>query len=77
VLILWGWAALISFGSLTILFFKVRYVVTGMLMAAVVLSVLTLFPYLRRRIPELRQENESERGAQHAAEPRRGKRRRM
>lgn len=77
VLILWGWAALISFGSLTILFFKVRYVVTGMLMAAVILSVLTLFPYLRRRIPELRQENESERGAQHAAEPRRGKRRRM
>lgn len=30
VLILWGWAALIAFGSLTILFFKAQHVAVGM-----------------------------------------------
>ncbi|MFR0618799.1 MraY family glycosyltransferase [Bifidobacterium thermophilum] len=57
VLILWGWAALISFGSVTILFFPVRYVVIGFLVAAAVLTVLTMLPYLRRRIPEIMEED--------------------
>lgn len=56
-LILWGWAALISFGSVTILFFPVRYVVIGFLVAAAVLTVLTMLPYLRRRIPEIMEED--------------------
>lgn len=54
VLILWGWAALISFGSIMILFFKAVYVMIGMIIAAVLLTVLTMMPYLRRRLPELR-----------------------
>ncbi|WP_236630908.1 MraY family glycosyltransferase [Bifidobacterium aemilianum] len=56
VLILWGWAALISFGSIMILFFKAVYVLVGMLLAAVVLTVLTMSPYLLRRAREIRQE---------------------
>ena len=54
VLILWGWAALIAFGSIMILFFKAVYVLIGMILAAVLLTVLTMMPYLRRRLPELR-----------------------
>lgn len=67
VLILWGWAALISFGSLTILFFEAQYVVIGMSVAAFVLAIITLFPYFRRRIPEMRKESELEKAAQHAS----------
>ncbi|RFT30214.1 undecaprenyl-phosphate alpha-N-acetylglucosaminyl 1-phosphate transferase, partial [Bifidobacteriaceae bacterium VN003] len=54
VLILWGWAALIAFGSIMILFFKAVYVLVGMILAAALLTVLTMMPYLRRRLPELR-----------------------
>ena len=54
VLILWGWAALIAFGSIMILFFKAMYVLIGMIVAAALLTVLTMLPYLRRRLPELR-----------------------
>lgn len=57
VLILWGWAALISFGSLMILFFKAKYVAIGFVIAAAALAVATMFPYLRRRIPQIRAEN--------------------
>ncbi|MCI1219291.1 MAG: undecaprenyl/decaprenyl-phosphate alpha-N-acetylglucosaminyl 1-phosphate transferase [Bifidobacterium sp.] len=52
VLILWGWAALISFGSVTILFFPPRYVVIGMGLASVALTVLTMLPYVMRRMRE-------------------------
>lgn len=49
VLILWGWAALISFGSIMILFFKAVYVVSFMLGAAGLLTIMTMMPYLRRQ----------------------------
>jgi UDP-GlcNAc:undecaprenyl-phosphate GlcNAc-1-phosphate transferase len=62
VLILWGWAALISFGSILLLFFRVAYVLTGMALVAVVLAVLTFLPYFNNRLPELR----AERAAEHA-----------
>ncbi|KFI46942.1 UDP-GlcNAc:undecaprenyl-phosphate GlcNAc-1-phosphate transferase [Bifidobacterium bohemicum] len=57
VLILWGWAALISFGSIMILFFPVMYVLVGMVIAAVVLAVFTMAPYVRSRLLEIRTEN--------------------
>ncbi|MFT8592080.1 MAG: MraY family glycosyltransferase [Bifidobacterium sp.] len=57
VLILWGWAGLISFGSIMILFFKAQYVAIGFVVAAIVLTIATLYPYYRRRIPEIREEN--------------------
>ena len=57
VLILWGWAALISFGSIMILFFKAQYVLIGFLIAAALLTVATMYPYLKHRIPEIREEN--------------------
>ncbi|OZG68657.1 MraY family glycosyltransferase [Bifidobacterium eulemuris] len=68
VLILWGWAALIAFGSLTILFFPIGYVLVGMAVAVALLSAATLFPYLKRRLPDIREEN-----AQFAAAKRQGK----
>ncbi|NEG89782.1 MraY family glycosyltransferase [Bifidobacterium aerophilum] len=69
VLTLWGWAALISFGSLMILFFKARYVAIGMAVAAVILTIITMYPYLKHRIPEIREENaEIERRARHIRE---------
>ncbi|OZG50184.1 MraY family glycosyltransferase [Bombiscardovia coagulans] len=57
VLILWGWAALFSFGSLTILFVPAGYAFIGFVAAAMLLTVATLYPYYRRRIPEIQQEN--------------------
>lgn len=57
VLILWGWAALISFGSIMILFFEAQYVVIGFVIAAIILTIATMYPYLRRRLPEIRTEN--------------------
>lgn len=62
VAILWSWAALIAFGSLMILFFKAWHVLLGMTVAAVVLAVITMYPYLKHRIPEIQAENE---GAKH------------
>lgn len=61
VLILWSWAALISFGSLFLLFYGFWKVVCGMALVAVVLLGITMYPYLKRRIPEIQQEN-----AEHA-----------
>ena len=67
VLILWGWASLIAFGSIMILFFKAQYVLIGFLIAAVLLTVATMYPYLKHRIPEIREENAiSGTDAQHA-----------
>ncbi len=66
VLILWGWAALIAFGSITILVVPAVYVFVGMAVAAVLLSAATLSPYLRHRLPEIRRENAELRAAQHA-----------
>ena len=70
VLILWGWAALIAFGSLTILFFKAQHVAVGMPIAVVVLTIATTYPYLRHRIPEIQAENltleSARKNAQHA-----------
>ncbi|MCI1218126.1 MAG: MraY family glycosyltransferase [Bifidobacterium crudilactis] len=57
VLILWGWAALIAFGSIMILFFEAEYVAIGFIIASIALTVVTLYPYYRRRIPEIRAEN--------------------
>ncbi len=54
VLILWAWAALISFGSLMVLFFSIWQVLIGMVLASVVLAIITLYPYLKRRVAELR-----------------------
>ena len=55
--ILWAWAALIAFGSLLILFFKAWHVAVGMAVAAAVLTVATLYPYLKRRLPDIAEEN--------------------
>lgn len=57
VMILWGWAALFSFGSLTILFVPASYALIGLIVATILLTIATLYPYYRRRIPEIRQEN--------------------
>lgn len=57
VLILWAWAALISFGSLMILFIPAWLVLIGMIVAAAVLTVITMYPYLKHRLVELREED--------------------
>ena len=66
VLILWGWAALISFGSIMTLFFKAQYVLVGFLIAAVVLTVATMYPYVKHRIPEMLEEDAAD-GGRHAS----------
>lgn len=65
VLILWGWAALISFGAILLLFLPFIPVAVGMAIIAVLLAVLTLLPYFNRRLPEIR----AERVAEHALKP--------
>ena len=60
VLILWAWAALISFGSLMILFIPAWLVLVGMAVAAVILTIITMYPYLRHRLVELRAEDAQE-----------------
>lgn len=57
VIILWGWAALFAVGSLTTLFFQLKHVIAGMCVSAIVLTILTMMPYMRKRIPEIRREN--------------------
>ena len=66
VLILWGWAALIAFGSIMTLFFKAQYVLVGFLIAAVVLTVATMYPYVKHRIPEMLEEDAAD-GGRHAS----------
>lgn len=48
VLILWGWAALIAFGSIILLFFTPWHVFIVFAVAAVVLTIATMSPYLNR-----------------------------
>ncbi len=48
VLILWGWAALIAFGSIMLLFFTPWHVFIVFAVAAVVLTIATMLPYLNR-----------------------------
>lgn len=67
VLTLWAWAALISFGSLMILFFQAQYVAIGFAVAVVVLSGVTLMPYMRHRIPEIREENAASKRGHHSS----------
>ncbi|MBF1677891.1 MAG: undecaprenyl/decaprenyl-phosphate alpha-N-acetylglucosaminyl 1-phosphate transferase, partial [Scardovia wiggsiae] len=49
VLILWAWAALISFSSVMTIFVRVRYVLIGAGIAAVLLTAATLAPYYKRK----------------------------
>lgn len=56
VLILWGWAAAIAFGSIATLFFPIWQVVIGFVIVVPLLTIATLMPYYRRRLPELRRE---------------------
>ena len=67
VLILWGWAALIAVGSIMTLFFKVHYVLIGFVIAVVLLTVVTMYPYLKRRLPEIAAENQSYASARRRA----------
>lgn len=48
VLILWGWAALIAFGSIMLLFFTPWHVFIVFAVAAVILTIATMAPYLNR-----------------------------
>ncbi len=48
VLILWGWAALIAFGSIMLLFFTAWHVFIVFAVTAVALTVATMSPYLNR-----------------------------
>lgn len=66
VLILWGWAALISFGSIMILFFRVRYVVIGMIAASLILTVFTMLPYFLQRLQERGDFRGGSRAPEHA-----------
>lgn len=57
VLILWGWAAVIAFGSVSLLFVPGWQVAIGACIVIPVLTVLTALPYLLRRIPQLQAEH--------------------
>ena len=48
VLILWGWAELIAFGSIMLLFFTPWHVFIVFAVAAVILTIATMAPYLNR-----------------------------
>lgn len=63
VLILWGWAALIAFGSLMLLFFRPIHVLVVFLAAAVALAVATMYPTIRRRMNGEAEELPEERDA--------------
>ena len=67
VTILWSWAALISFSSILILFFRIRYVAVGFAIAVVVLTIVTMYPYLKVRLPDLKRENAEYRAARRMA----------
>ncbi|KAB7789895.1 MraY family glycosyltransferase [Bifidobacterium leontopitheci] len=72
VLILWGWAALIAFGSIMILFFRADHVAIAFSVAVVVLTVATMYPYLKQRLPEIAEEDRTyeaaRRKARHASD---------
>lgn len=50
-LILWGWAALIAFSSMFLLFFRFVDVLIGFVVLAVLLTIATLYPYFKRMGP--------------------------
>lgn len=58
VLILWSWAALIAFGSVATMFFPLKLVFIGFVIAVIVLTIVTMYPYLRHRLPEIHEENQ-------------------
>lgn len=58
VLILWGWAVLISFTSISILFFPFINVLIAACIGAPLLAALTLMPHYRRRWAEIKEENQ-------------------
>ncbi|MDO4913336.1 MAG: MraY family glycosyltransferase [Bifidobacteriaceae bacterium] len=70
VFILWSWAALIAFVSIMVLFFKSYEVVIILFVASVVLTVITMYPYLKRLIPQLRAESQRNVIAQHSTDNR-------
>ena len=49
------------------LFFKVHYVLIGFVIAVVLLTVATMYPYLKRRLPEIAAENQSYASARRRA----------
>lgn len=53
VIILWGWAALMAFGSVMLLFFDPWIVLVGFLLCAAALAAATVLPYWKRRRDEL------------------------
>ena len=67
VLILWGWAALIAFGSIMILFFDLWLVAVGFSIAVVVLTIATMYPYLKHRLPQIAAEDRAYEAARNAA----------
>lgn len=52
VLVLWGWAALIAFGSLMLLFYTPWHVALVVGIGAVILAVATAWPSVRRRLAQ-------------------------
>lgn len=58
VLILWGWAFLISFTSISILFFPFINVLIAACIGTPLLAALTLMPHYRRRWAEIKEENQ-------------------
>lgn len=73
VLILWGWAALIAFGSLMLLFFRPIHVLVVFLAAAVALAVATMYPTIRRRMNGEAEEPPEERDADRSEHARGGR----
>ncbi|MDE5640306.1 MAG: undecaprenyl/decaprenyl-phosphate alpha-N-acetylglucosaminyl 1-phosphate transferase, partial [Bifidobacterium castoris] len=72
VLILWGWAALIAFGSLMLLFFRPIHVLVVFLAAAIALAVATMYPTIRRRMNGEAEEPPEERDADRSEHARGG-----
>lgn len=56
VLIMWGWAFVIAFGSLMTLFFPFYVIIIMMAIVVPVLTVITLAPHYSRRMREIRKE---------------------
>lgn len=67
VAILWSWAALISFSSVMLLFFRMRYVALGFVIVAAILTVFTLLPYYRSRLHTIRANDKRELAAKAKA----------
>jgi UDP-GlcNAc:undecaprenyl-phosphate GlcNAc-1-phosphate transferase len=59
VLILWGWAFLIAFGSILTLFFPFQDILIGVACIVPILTFITLAPHYSRRMREIRKEERS------------------